>query len=92
MSGMPSSRRVRHSLEVLVSVVRPVDALGQSDAFTIQEDIMIITAKQSLRRRLGHHLWHTVSTEDGSNHWQCCAYCGRNRLPTLNLPPAAWMS
>lgn len=40
---------------------------------------MLITAKPPLRCRFGRHHWHTVSTEDGSNHWVCCADCGRNR-------------
>lgn len=82
--GMPRSRQVRHSLGVLVSALRLRAALSESGASTIQEDIMIITATRPLRCRLGRHHWHTVSTEDGHNHWQCCAYCGKDRPNTLD--------
>ena len=68
-------------------------ALSKPSTSTIQEDLMIITPARPLRCLVGHHRWHTVSTEDGSNHWQCCAQCGKDRPRNLythmNLPPSA---
>ena len=79
LDGMPRSRQIQHSFWVLVSALRLRAALAESGATTVSEDIMFTTAKPPLHCRFGRHHWHTVSTEDGSNHYQCCADCGRDR-------------
>lgn len=90
--GMPRSRQVRHSFQVLVSAVQLRAALNGAAS----GEAIVVATKRPIQCVFGRHRWQTVSTEDGINHWQCCANCGKDRRQNMyarmNLPGggAAW--
>jgi len=78
----PRWQQIRHAALVLAHARALRTALVESGSADMQEEMMTVTTRQSLRCRLSAHRWHWASTEDGGRY-ECCLLCGKDRTGKL---------
>lgn len=84
--GMPRSKQMHHSIQVLASAWQLRAALAEASPTPVQEDIVMTTTRRPLRCRLRLHQWHWASAEDGERY-ECCLRCGKDRTGQVGGGP-----